>query len=329
MKKLLLLLTLTGIAVSTAFSQTPAAFDLYEGDGNESYAIKINPIYDQWGNLDLTNPIPVGVAYLKSQIEDNNFSDEGLIVYSLLASEITNSGEGKLNGEPYDAYGNSVQGGFYVMDEAYLFDPGLGQDTLTPALFPVVKSNTYKGAPLVLDVKARQSDFNESKDVLIDYYLLLGEGRGQAYVEYWFRPDYGTWTKIEDSYLSKQSDETAEGLTSKSGEHYGTWFAGAQLGNQLKTTNAQIRVTARYGEPSGWDGTDPFVTTDSGYTSPTGGGSGYTSPTGGGGTDPYSTDSDGDGVMDAYDAYPYDPSRTTDGGGYSSPGGDYSSPTGG
>ena len=327
MKKLLLLLTLTGIAASTAFSQT-APFDLYEGDGNESYAIKISPIYDQWGNLNLENPEAVGVAYLKSQIEDNNFSDEGLIVYYLNNTEITMSGQGYLNGENYNTLGEVIQTGYYVIDEAYLFDPELGQNTLTPALFPVVQSNTYKGAPLVLDVKAMQNDFNESKDVLIDYYLLLGEGRGPAYVEYWFRPDYGTWTKIGNSYLSSQAGDTVEGLTSISGRHFGAWFAGAQLGNQLKTTNAQIRVTARYGEPSGWDGTDPFVTTDSGYTSPTGGDSGYTSPTGGGGTDPYSTDSDGDGVFDAYDAYPYDPSRTSDDGVYESPDGGYESPGG-
>jgi hypothetical protein len=316
MKKLLLLLTITGIAASSAFSQT-AAFDLYEGgipystlwrDANET-AIQINPMYDQWGNLSLNNPEPVGVAYLKSQIEDNNFSEEGLIVYYLDDSEITMTGEGYLNGQSYNARGEIPQSGYYAMGEANLFDPGLGRHTFGPALFPVVKSNTYKGAPLVLDVKAMQSDFNESKDVLIDYYLLLGEGRGQAYVEYWFRPDYGTWTKIGNPYLSNQYGETAEGLTIKSGKHYGAWFAGAQLGNQLKTTNAQIRVTARYGEPSGWDGTDPFVTSDSGYTS----------PTGGTGTDPYTTDSDGDGVMDAYDDYPNDPSRTSDGGGYSSP----------
>ena len=316
MKKLLLLLTLAGIAASTAFSQTPA-FDLYEGDGNESYAIRINPQYDQWGNLDL--PAAAGVAYLKSQIEDNNFSDEGLIVYYLEDYKISMGGVGNLNGENYNALGEVIQSGYYAMGEAYLFDPGLGHHTLGPALFPVVKSNTYKGAPLVLDVKAMQSDLNESKDVILNYYLLLGDGKGDAYVEYWFRADYGNWTKIENSYLSNEYVDTAEGLTSKSGLHYGTWFAGAQLGNQLKTTNAQIRVTARYGEPSGWDGTDPFVTSDSGYSS----------PTGGGGTDPYSTDSDGDGVFDAYDAYPYDPSRTTDGGGYSSPGGGYSSPTGG
>ena len=322
MKKLLLLLTLTGIAASTAFSQTPA-FDLYEGDGNESYAIKISPMYDQWGTLSL--PAAAGVAYLKSQIEDNNFSDEGLLVYYLEDYKISMTGQGNLNGEDYNNRGDVIQTGYYVMDEAYLWDPELGQNTLTPALFPVVKSNTYKGAPLVLDVKAMQSDVNESKDVIFNYYLLLGDGKGDAYVEYWFRADYGNWTKIGNSYLSSQYGETAEGLTSKSGEHYGTWFAGAQLGNQLKTTNAQIRVTARYGEPSGWDGTDPFVTTDSGYTS---GDSGYTSPTGGGGTDPYSTDSDGDGVFDAYDAYPYDPSRTSDDGVYESPDGGYESPGG-
>jgi len=258
-------------------------------------------------------------------------------------------GGGNLNGEDYNVLGEPIQTGYYVIDEAYLFDPELGQNTLTPALFPVVQSNTYKGAPLVLDVKAMQSDVDESKDVIIDYYLLLGEGRGPAYVEYWFRPDYGTWTKIGNSYLDGDIGLTAEGLTSISGRHMGAWFAGAQLGNQLKTTNAQIRVTARYGEPSGWDGTDPFVTTDSGYTSPTGGDSGYTnptggdsgytsptggdsgytSPTGGGGTDPYSTDSDGDGVFDAYDAYPYDPSRTSDDGGYTSGDGGYESPDGG
>ena len=315
MKKLLLLLTLTGIAASTAFSQT-ATFDLYEGDGNESYAIKINPQYDQWGTLGL--PVAAGVAYLKSQIEDNNFSDEGLIVYYLEDYTIRMTGEGMLNGADYDNRGMSYQSGYYVIDEAYLFDPELGQNTLTPALFPVVQSNTYKGAPLVLDVKAMQSDVDESKDVIIDYYLLLGEGRGPAYVEYWFRPDYGTWTKIGNSYLSSQAGDTVEGLTSISGRHFGMWFAGAQLGNQLKTTNAQIRVTARYGEPSGWDGTDPFVTTDSGYSS----------PTGGGGTDPYSTDSDGDGVFDAYDAYPDDPSRTSDDGVYESPDGGYESPGG-
>jgi len=325
MKKLLLLLTLTGIAASTAFSQT-APFDLYEGDGNESYAIKISPMYDQWGTLSL--PAAAGVAYLKSQIEDNNFSDEGLLVYYLEDYKISMTGQGNLNGEDYNNRGDVIQTGYYVMDEAYLFDPALGHETLTPALFPVVKSNTYKGAPLVLDVKAMQSDVNESKDVIFNYYLLLGDGKGDAYVEYWFRADYGNWTKIGNSYLSSQYGETAEGLTSKSGEHYGTWFAGAQLGNQLKTTNAQIRVTARYGEPSGWDGTDPFVTTDSGYSSPTGGDSGYTSPTGGGGTDPYSTDSDGDGVFDAYDAYPYDPSRTSDDGVYESPDGGYESPDG-
>ena len=66
-----------------------------------------------------------------------------------------------------------------------------------------------------------------------------------------------------------------EGFTSKSGNHYTKWQAGAQLGNQVKTNNAQIRVTANYGGPSGWDGYDPFTATsyqsgDGGYSSPTG-----------------------------------------------------------
>ena len=112
---------------------------------------------------------------------------------------------------------------------------------------------------------------------------------------------------------------TNEGFTPNSGFKYTRWLAGQQLGNTVKTNNAQIRVTAKYGAASGWDGYDPFHQET--YESPTGG---YDSPTGGTGDDPYSTDSDGDGVMDAYDYAPYDSTIWA----YQSDDGGYQSPTG-
>ena len=51
---------------------------------------------------------------------------------------------------------------------------------------------------------------------------------------------------------------TNEGPTSKKWSNEAIWLAGNQLGNQVKTNNAQIRVTAYYGAASGWDGYDPF-----------------------------------------------------------------------
>jgi hypothetical protein len=135
----------------------------------------------------------------------------------------------------------------------------------------VVKSNTYKGAPLIIDVRAGQSDFNESKDVEFGFHLLLGEGKGDAYIEYWFRADYsGPWEKIHPEYLSSESWAT-DGITSNSGQHGNVWKAGDQLGNQVKTNNAQIRVTAYYGStPSGWDGNGEFVVSTGGTSGGTG-----------------------------------------------------------
>jgi RNA recognition motif-containing protein len=187
----------------------------------------------------------------------------------LEASDIQGTGAGQLNGSAYDNIGNAVTAGFYIVTEGNVYNSALGENEFGPALLPVVKSNTYKGAPIILNVDAFQNDYNESKDVIIEYYLLLGQDRGQAYIEYWYRSDFSpSWEKLDPQYLNNESWATGEGLTSKSGRHENVWQAGVQLGNQVKTSNAQIRVTANYGVPSGWDGNGEFTaTTDGGGTS--------------------------------------------------------------
>jgi hypothetical protein len=269
MKKILLTILAAGLAATTAYSQE-APFELYEGDSNDSKLIKINPEPDEWGViLPISNLNLRGVAYHSDAIADNNFSGEGALVYYLETFQITGTGPGQLNGSDYDNNGVAIADGYFIVTEGYFYDPNTGQNDLSPALRPVVKSNTYKGAPIILNVHAEQSDFNESKDVIIDYYLLLGKDRGEAYIEYWARPDFSSsWEKLDPALVDASSGATGEGPTSKSGNHYTLWQAGVQLGNQVKTSNAQIRVTANYGGPSGWDGNGEFTaTTDGGGTS--------------------------------------------------------------
>ena len=143
------------------------------------------------------------------------------------------------------------------------------------------------------------------------------------------------------------------------------WKAGDDVPN-INTADAKIRIIAFYpkmnedgvtekpggDQVSGWDGIGDFGgsggTPDGNGSSVDSDGDGFSdgdeiaagtdpynagsfpdaSPSGGTGTDPYSTDSDGDGVFDAYDAYPYDPSRTSNDGVYESPDGGYESPDG-
>ena len=57
-----------------------------------------------------------------------------------------------------------------------------------PAL-GVDKSQHTKVPPSSLRSHAEQSPEPESKDVLFDFFLLLGEGKADAYIEYWFRAD--------------------------------------------------------------------------------------------------------------------------------------------
>jgi hypothetical protein len=264
MKKILLTMLAAGLVATTAYSQE-APFELYEGDSNDSKLIKINPQPDVNGDIE---PLSTwsgnlrGVAYHSDAIADNNFSGEGALVYYLEDYQIKGTGPGQLNGSDYDNTGVPIANGYFIVTEGMVFNPLTGVDEFGPALRPVVKSNTYKGAPIILNVHAEQDDFNESKDVLLSYYLLLGQDKGAAYIEYWYRPDVtSSWQKLDPQYLNNESWATGEGLTSKSGRHENVWQAGVQLGNQVKTSNAQIRVTANYGGPSGWDGNGEFTAT--------------------------------------------------------------------
>jgi hypothetical protein len=270
MKKILLTILAAGLAATTAYSQE-AAFELYEGEDNNLSDIAIFPQDDAEGNPPLLGTA-VGVAYLSGEIADNNFSSQGELVYYLTAFTIQDSGPGTLNGNPVNNQGSPVTDGHYIAIEAYRFDPTLGNTASGPVLRPVVKSNTYKGAPIILEVEAEQEQVDESKNVRFKYHLLLGEGKGDAYIEYWYRTDHSTqWTKIDSTYLYDDGYSAKEGPTLRSGEYYGIWFAGNQLGNQVKTNNAQIRVTAYYGmAPSGWDGNGEFVVSTGGTSGGTG-----------------------------------------------------------
>jgi hypothetical protein len=271
MKKILLTILAAGLAATTAYSQE-AAFELYEVERNDSKLIPINPQPDQNGNI---QPLSSwtgnlrGVAYESFAIAENNFSDDIGLVYYLTSADIQMVGEGQLNGADYDVSGNFLSDGFYILTEGPIFNPESAAYETGPALHPVFKSNTYKGAPIIIEVHAEQETINESKDVLLGYYLLLGEGKGDAYIEYWYRSDFSpSWEKINSAFLSSETWATSEGFTAKSGRHENVWQAGAQLGNQVKTNNAQIRVTANYGAASGWDGNGEFTaTTDGGGTS--------------------------------------------------------------
>jgi hypothetical protein len=280
MKKILLTLTAMGLLFAQSYG-----VQFFEYDSSRS-EIPANSLGFDFSSLDQFSSEFKGIMYPMMENSDEiDFNAEPLPVFEL------NSALHQVDGN-YSLYASET-------------DDGTGNMILDITLVPATIASTYKGAPRVFAVSAQQAPEFESKDVLIDYGLLLGEGKGEAYIEYWYRTDStGQWLKVTEFDTVEQT-ATNEGFTPDSGLKYTRWLAGQQLGNTVKTDNAQIRVTAKYGAPSGWDGFDPFHQET------------YDSPTGG--DDPYTTDSDGDGVMDAYDYAPYDsaiwedPSSSPDG----------------
>jgi hypothetical protein len=303
MKKILLTLTAMGLLFAQSYGVQFFEYDSSRGE------FPADGLGFDFSSLDQFSPEFKGIMYpLLDGSDEINFNADPFPVFELYSD---------IHLEGVESDGN------YSIFTSEI-DDGNGNMVLNTTLVPATIASTYKGAPRVFAVSAEQAPEFESKDVLIDYGLLLGEGKGEAYIEYWYRTDStGQWFKITE-FDTVEPSATNEGFTSDSGFKYTRWLAGQQLGNTVKTDNAQIRVTAKYGAPSGWDGFDPFhqetydspTGGDETYDSPTGGDETYDSPTGGdetydsptGGTDPYTTDSDGDGVMDAYDYAPYDSS---------------------
>jgi hypothetical protein len=218
-------------------------------------------------------------------------------------------------------------------------------------------SSLLAQAPQVTNVQAEQ--LTGTKDVQVSFELTGKPGADLCFIEVWFKADstQTQWQQVKsipydagnpnglqeilfdlwDEFGNPLGQDKAftAGATESPQNKTFTWNAGNDAPD-VNTQDAQIRIIAFYPkmeewgtekptdqQKSGWDGIGDFGGSGA---SPDGNG---TSPTGGTGADPYTTDSDGDGVFDAYDAYPYDPSRTSDDGGYTSGDGGYQTPTGG
>jgi hypothetical protein len=218
-------------------------------------------------------------------------------------------------------------------------------------------SSLFAQAPQVTNVQAEQ--IVGTKDVQVSFELTGKPGADLCFIEVWFKADstQTQWQQVKsipydagnpnglqeilfdlwDEFGNPLGQDKAftAGATESPQNKTFTWNAGNDAPD-VNTQDAQIRIIAFYPkmeewgtekptdqQKSGWDGIGDFGGSGA---SPDGNG---TSPTGGTGADPYTTDSDGDGVFDAYDAYPYDPSRTSDDGGYTSGDGGYQTPTGG
>tara|TARA_B100002019_G_scaffold82643_1_gene71401 strand:- start:826 stop:1839 length:1014 start_codon:yes stop_codon:yes gene_type:complete len=230
MKKILLLISTLGLFASSIYGQT---FDyyVYEDGGSTHTLAQIN--YDApptW--LDAANIR--GAAFSPF---DTNFTN-GYLVYELINEEL-------------DVDNMPVSAGKYALN---LEVPS------APELTSVITDGAYQGAPRVIAVTAGQSNIVDSRDVVIEYGLLLGQGKGDAYVEYWFKANPGAskWENIDNANVLG----TKEGivLESASGYYQSVWEAGeSSFANNINTSNAQIRVTAKLGNTeSNWNGEGEF-----------------------------------------------------------------------
>ena len=231
MKKILLLISTLGLFASSIYGQT---FDYYVyEDGGSTHTLA--PIdYD-------APPTWLDAAKIRGAAfspYDTNFTN-GYLVYELVASEAM------------DVAANPIPAGKYA----------LNLDVQSaPELTSVVTGGAYQGAPRVIAVTAGQSDVIDSKNVVIEYGLLLGQGKGDAYVEYWFKANPGAskWENIDNANVLG----TKEGiiLESACGYYQTMWTAGSSsFANNINTSDAQIRVTAKLGNTeSNWNGEGEF-----------------------------------------------------------------------
>ena len=233
MKKILLLISTLGLFASSIYGQTQTFdYHVYE-DGGSTHTL---------GQIDYDAPPSWfdaakirGAAFSPS---DSNFS-VGYLVYELMASEAV------------DVNSITIPAGYYALN---LEVPSV------PELTSVTTAGAYQGAPRVIAVTAGQSNAVDSRDVNIEYGLLLGQGKGDAYVEYWFKPNPGAskWENIDNANVLG----TKEGivLESASGYYQSIWTAGeSSFANNINTSDAQIRVTAKLGNTeSNWNGEGEF-----------------------------------------------------------------------
>jgi hypothetical protein len=242
MKKLLLLISSLGLFFSLGYGQSAFDYYVYEDGGSTHTLAPFN--YD-------APPSWFNETYIKGAAfspYDSNFT-VGYLVYDIL-------------GGGMDLDNNMIADGKYALN---LDVPS------APELISVTTAGAYQGAPRVIAVTAGQSDIVDSKAVNIEYGLLLGQGKGEAYVEYWFKGDpvASKWENIDNANVIG----TKEGiiLESASGYYTADWDAGnSSFANNINTPNAQIRVTAKLGNTeSGWNGEGNFTSS----SSPGGGGS--------------------------------------------------------
>ena len=236
MKKILLLISTLGLFASSSYGQSLFDYYVYE-DGGSSYLIE--PInYNNppgWFNASRI----LGAAFKPL---DTNFT-HGYLVYDLYEYEVM------------EADGvTAIPAGKYVLE---LDNP------VEPIFSSVTTAGAYQGAPRVIAVNAGQSNVIDSRDVNIRYGLLLGQGKGEAYVEYWFKADGNStaskWQNIDNANIVGAKERVV--LESESGYFTADWKAGSSsFANDINTPNARIRVTAKLGNTeSGWNGEGNFT----------------------------------------------------------------------